>query len=265
MSSVTWNAADYAKNSHGQLAWALSIIHRLDLPANAAILDIGCGDGKITAELARRVPQGFVMGIDNSPEMIEHACNTWTNEIQNIEFKIADAQSFEPSGNFDFAFSNSTLHWITDHLAVLRNVCKALKPGGRIVFSMGGEGTASTVFCVLHEFRRNGRWANYLSESITPYNFTGPEQYNQWLPEAGLIGTRVALIKKQITYRNLDALEGWLRTTWTPFSRLVPDELRDQFLHELALQVSLNSKTNEEGSILLPMVNLEVEAIKSPV
>ena len=61
MPSTQWDAGDYARNSRGQFGWALSVIKRLELPAQANLVDLGCGDGKVTAELARRVPYGRVV------------------------------------------------------------------------------------------------------------------------------------------------------------------------------------------------------------
>jgi trans-aconitate 2-methyltransferase len=70
---VRWNAADYAANSAAQQIWARELIAQLRLRGDEHILDVGCGDGKVTAELARAVPKGSVTGIDASPEMIAFA------------------------------------------------------------------------------------------------------------------------------------------------------------------------------------------------
>jgi trans-aconitate 2-methyltransferase len=68
-----WNAKEYSKNSTNQYAWGQELIPKLTLKGNEALLDIGCGDGKITAELAKCLPRGIVLGIDNSKEMINLA------------------------------------------------------------------------------------------------------------------------------------------------------------------------------------------------
>jgi trans-aconitate methyltransferase len=71
--SIQWDARDYAEHSQGQYGWGLSNVERLGLRGPEWVLDIGCGDGKLTAEIARRVPAGRVVGIDNAPGMIEFA------------------------------------------------------------------------------------------------------------------------------------------------------------------------------------------------
>lgn len=265
MPSTRWNASDYAKNSQGQMGWALSIIDRLELPMDARLVDLGCGDGKITVELARRVPNGHVVGIDNSPDMIELAESTWCSAIPNVKFHVADVQSFELPVIFDLAFSNSTLHWVPNHLSVLRSVSRALKSDGRAVFSMGGRGTASAVFNALGDFSRKGQWAEFLAGAEAPHYFFGPEEYSHWLPIAGLRATRVGLVEKLMRHENTRALEGWLRTTWMPYTERIPANQRELFLRELVEKVRSGCDTADKGAILLPMVNLEVEAVKTAV
>ncbi|HEX2623263.1 MAG TPA: methyltransferase domain-containing protein, partial [Phototrophicaceae bacterium] len=70
---MQWNPQDYAKNSGAQLGWARELITKLNLKGDEALLDVGCGDGKITAELARAVPDGFVLGVDSSPDFVAYA------------------------------------------------------------------------------------------------------------------------------------------------------------------------------------------------
>ena len=88
-----WNAADYAANSVVQQTWARELIARLKLRGGEHVLDVGCGDGKITAEIARAVPRGFVAGIDASAEMIGFARQSFPpSQIPNLQFQICDAR-----------------------------------------------------------------------------------------------------------------------------------------------------------------------------
>ncbi len=77
---MKWNAADYAANSVVQQTWARELIAKLNLRGDEHILDVGCGDGKVTAEIARAVPHGSVTGIDASPQMIAFAKKTFPDE-----------------------------------------------------------------------------------------------------------------------------------------------------------------------------------------
>ena len=91
-----WNAADYAANSAVQQTWARELIARLHLRGDEHVLDVGCGDGKVTAEIARAVPRGFVVGVDASAEMIAFARKAFpAAEISNLKFQICDAREIQ--------------------------------------------------------------------------------------------------------------------------------------------------------------------------
>ena len=113
----TWNAADYAANSAVQQTWARELIARLNLRGDEHVLDVGCGDGKVTAEIARAVPRGSVSGVDASAEMIAFARKTFPPaKIPNLKFQICDARKIRfRATQFDLVFSNAALHWVDDH------------------------------------------------------------------------------------------------------------------------------------------------------
>src|SRR5512145_1019858 len=141
-----WNAEDYAGNSSVQMQWALELIASLSLKGNERLLDIGCGDGKVTARLAELLPHGRVCGIDLSPNMIRLAHGQYPpGSHPNLSFLQMDATDIRLPDLFDVAFSNATLHWVCDHLAVLRGIHACLLPGGKILFQMGGRGNAAEI------------------------------------------------------------------------------------------------------------------------
>ncbi|WP_457569446.1 class I SAM-dependent methyltransferase, partial [Desulfurobacterium sp.] len=129
-----WNADDYAKNSPFQKKWARELIEKLSLKGNERVLDIGCGDGKVTFEIAQRVPDGYVVGIDSSEEMIKLASKMFPpSKYPNLSFKLLDVREMDFFEEFDVIFSNAALHWVIDHKPVLKKMFRALKCGGRAV------------------------------------------------------------------------------------------------------------------------------------
>lgn len=263
MTSAIWNAKDYARNSQAQLLWARALLERLDIAVDADVLDIGCGDGKISAQLAQLVPQGRVVGIDNDVGMVELATQTWCPRLANLQFRVIDAQEIDFQDEIDLAFTNSTLHWVPDHPAVLIGVSRALRPAGRLFFSMGGRGTAAVVYRALDEIGSSKEWADFLAGASSPHHFFGPGEYRKWLAAVGLIADRIELVPKVMRHADSIALEGWLRTTWTTYTSRLPESQRPRFLSELTEMVKSRCDVAEDGAILLPMVNLEVEARKA--
>ena len=136
--SYAWDAKDYAKNSQNQLQWAKELIPKLKLKENEALLDIGCGDGKITAELAKYLPNGRAVGIDSSAQMIKLAQNNFPKQnFPNLDFQLMDARKLSFENEFDVVFSNAALHWIVDQKPVLEGVQKKPKTWGKTSVSNG--------------------------------------------------------------------------------------------------------------------------------
>lgn len=260
--TVRWNAQDYAEHSQGQYRWGLSVVERLALRGTEWVLDVGCGDGKLTAEIARQVPNGRVLGVDNAPDMVRFARRAHTPELDNLQFLLADAQALDLPPEFDLAFSNSTMHWIPDHPAVLKGLFGALKPGGRIFLSMSGRGTAAVVLSAIAELAEHAPWQRWLGDLHVPWYFFGPEEYAVWLAEAVFSSRRVELVPRTMRQAGVAGLAGWLRTAWMPYTERVPQDDREAFITEVAHRVEACCATAADGAILLPMVNLEVEADK---
>jgi trans-aconitate methyltransferase len=255
---IRWDASDYAKNSQGQYGWAMSNIGKLRLSGSETVLDIGCGDGKVSAQLGRLVPNGRVVGIDRSPEMIALAQRRI--DLPNATFRVRDAQALDFEEEFDAVFSNSAIHWMPDQRAVLQGIARALKPGGRVFLSMGGRGTAALATKNLDLLKKESVWAPFLMSAVSPHHFRGPEEYAPWLAEVGLLADRVELVSKPMRLASIDAMEGWFRTTWMPYVESIPAAQRGEFLREWASRVAADCGLADDGALLMPMVNLEVEA-----
>lgn len=260
---IKWDAVDYSRNSSAQLAWARELIGKLELSGSERVLDIGCGDGKVTAEIARMVPGGIVVGIDKSEDMIGLASASFPgDEWPNLSFARGDASRLGFCEDFDVVFSNATLHWVVDHAPILRGVARALKPRGRALLQMGGRGNAAGILGVVEEFCVSGRWAKYFAGITNPYGFYGPEEYSQWLSHAGLRTVRVELIRKDMAQQGKEGLAGWFRTTWLPYTQCVPEHLRDEFVGEVVERYIERHPADKDGTVHVQMVRLEVEAVR---
>jgi trans-aconitate methyltransferase len=253
--NVKWDAADYAKSSSAQQKWARELIAKLNLTSSERVLDLGCGDGKVTAELAALAAS--VVGVDNSPEMVALAEST--HQAANLRFLQADARSLPFTDEFDVVFSNATLHWVKDHTPVLAGIRRALTPGGRILLQMGGYGNAAQVVTAVDEVRSRPQWATYFDGFEFPYGFYAPEEYHGWLLEAGLTPVRVELIPKNTPHADRAAFEGWFRTTWIPYTQRVPEPQRQAFVTEV-VNTYLEQNPPIHGEVRVLMMRLEVEA-----
>ena len=260
---IKWDAADYAAHSVPQQAWARELIARLKLRGDEHILDVGCGDGKITAEIASAVPRGFVVGIDASAEMIEFAQKAFPpGKNLNLEFRVMDARKIKFARRFDFVFSNATLHWVDNHRAFLRGAAAVLRSGGRLIVSCGGKGNAQDVFVALRPEMRLKRWREFFRRIPKPYFFYAPEDYEKWLPKFGFKVNTLKLAPKDATYAGLDGFAAWLRTTWLPYVQRVPENQHEEFIAAVTERYVAKHPSDAESKVHVRMVRLEIEAEK---
>jgi trans-aconitate 2-methyltransferase len=252
-----WNADDYARNSSAQETWAMELIDKLKLRGYESVLDIGCGDGRITDKIAQYLTSGCVVGIDQSENMIRRASDF---KRVNLSFRVMDVMALCLEQEFDIAYSNAVMHWVKDHRTVLQEVRKHLKPGGRILFQMGGYGNAYDMARTVESVIVLKQWSDYFQGFNFPYYFYQVHDYEQWLPEAGFEIGRVELIPKDMVHDDAKGLKGWLRTTWFPYTDRVPETDRELFVKQLTDLYLSKYPVDAEGKTHVRMVRLEVEA-----
>jgi trans-aconitate 2-methyltransferase len=255
-----WNPEDYEKNSSAQEKWADALILRLELDGTERVLDIGCGNGKITAKIAEQVPKGRALGIDSSQDMIDLARKRFPpSQYVNLRFEQKDALCLDFDQGFDLVTSFSCLHWIKDHPAVLRGARRSLRPGGKLLIQCGGMGNAEELMVQAEDLIHKSKWSRYFQDFEFPYYFYDSERYHTWLEQAGLEEIRSELIPKEMVQQGKAGLEGWLRTTWHPFIERIPEYLKKEFVSEMAERY-LECHPLDDGLAKVKMIRLEVEA-----
>ena len=263
MNKYNWNAKDYEKNSQTQQKWARELIEKLQLKGTENVLDLGCGDGKVTAEIARLVFNGSVIGVDNSTSMINLAMSKYPqNKYSNLSFKLMDARNLTFENQFDIIFSNAVLHWIKNHKLVIQGLYKSLKTFGKILLQMGGQGNANGILSLFNEIQLDTEWRPYFENFVFPYGFFGIAEYEQLLINSGFIKKRIELIPKDMKHNGKLELEGWIRTTWLPYIELVPEDKRDKFIRLISTKYIEKNPLDSDGMVHIAMVRLEVEAEK---
>ena len=264
METYAWDVPGYIRASAEQQNWGRELLDKLNLKGDEKVLDIGCGDGRLTAEIARRLPAGFALGVDNSGNMIAFARQRYKADAHpNLRFQVGDALSLPFRDEFDVVFSNAALHWVRGHLPVLAGVQRSLKGGGRALLQMGGRGNAAEVLDVLGVMLKSERWRNYFAGFIFPYGFYGPEEYEAWLPGAGLRPLRVELIPKDMKHDGGAGLARWIGSTWLPYVGRVPEERREELVADFVARYLERHPPDSRGRFHVKMVRLEVEAVKT--
>ena len=146
-----WNAATYTQNHAFVFNYGESVVALLAPQPGELILDVGCGSGELTQQLAQA--GATVVGIDASPEMVALA----RQQFPALDVRLADATTLDLPERFDAVFSNAALHWMPEATAVAQRLYQHLKPGGRLVAELGGRGNvAQLIAATLHQLRLHG-------------------------------------------------------------------------------------------------------------
>lgn len=265
MNTYRWNARDYAQHSQAQKQWAKELIAQLPLSGHENVLDLGCGDGKITAEIAGIVNRGTVVGIDNSAAMIALAKRRYpARQHRNLSFRVMDARNLSFAACFDVIFSNAVLHWIQQHQPVIEGLYRSLKSGGKILLRMGGQGDAAGMKAAIDRVKDSPQWTEYFSDFEFPYTFAGVDDYRVMLEAAGFTVKRLELLARNMTHDGRAGLAGWIRTTWLPYTQRIPEELRESFIETVCSSYLAQAPLSADGTAHVAMVLLEVEAEKPP-
>jgi trans-aconitate methyltransferase len=263
-----WNPADYARHSQGQQRWAKELIGLLELQPWESVLDLGCGDGRNTAQISRLVPQGKVIGVDRSKEMVRYAREHFSSgRFPNLSFEQADAAQLPFNSQFEVVFSNAVLHWVKDHPSVLSGIARSLRPRGRCVLQMGGKGNGEGVIAAFDECLARPEWQPERQSDQQPYEFPysfhHPADYREWLNNAGLLADAIELIEKDMVHSDRSAFTGWLRTAWLPYCERMDAGRREGFLEAVTDCYLRRNARDQAGQVHVRMMRLQVLAHKA--
>jgi trans-aconitate 2-methyltransferase len=217
----------YESASAHQKEWGMKIIEELGLRGTEAVLDLGCGDGTLTARIAEFVPRGEVVGIDASQGMIDVARK---KEAGNLRFVLMDINDLDFSERFDVAFSNATLHWVRDHMRLLRNVRRALRHDGVLRFNFAGEGNCSHFFKVIREAMELPGFSRYFEDYPWPWYMPPVAEYRTLLEQAGYRDARVWGENADRFFSDEEAMVRWIdQPSLVPFLARVAEESKADF------------------------------------
>ena len=245
-----WNAAQYAQQGRFVADIAGGVLDLLAPRVGERILDLGCGDGVLTAKIAATGAE--VLGADSSPSMVDAA------QALGLTAQVMDAEALPFDAEFDAVFSNAALHWVRNQEAMLSGVFHALKPGGRFVAEMGGHGNIAAIRVALAGVLRQWGLDAYTMENNF---FPSDTQYRSRLEAAGLTVDQIALIPRP-TKLPESGMRGWLETFRRGLLEQLPPERREQAL-EQAVALLRPVLYTEEGGWTADYVRLRFHARKS--
>jgi trans-aconitate 2-methyltransferase len=250
-----WVAENYNKNSDFQFHHAEYALSKYSFKGNEDILDVGCGDGKITSKIAKLAPQGTVLGIDSSKSMIDFAIKNFSRTQENLSFNVCRAEDINFRNAFDLIVSFACLHWVKDQISFLTGAKNALKADGKIIITLYPK--HPDIWNAIENTVQNEHWLKYFSEYSNPHISYDLPSYELLIKEAGL---KTIYIEEQMPiafFSSRSEAEDFLRS-WLPHADQVDYQLREKFIKEIIHRFLSISNIQNENNIGIPFRRLDI-------
>lgn len=214
-----WNAELYDDKHSFVWKMATGLLDLLDAKAGERVLDLGCGTGRMAADIAAK--GASVVGVDRSADMIQQA----RKNHPGLRFEVMDALAISFDEPFDAVLSNATLHWIKEAETVAAGITKALRPGGRFVAEFGGKGNVKELLAAVE---RAWRKLGIAGEVPNPWYYPSVAEYSAVLEKHGLEVTYASLFERPTPLEDGElGLRNWLKMFGSAFVEKLPAEQRE--------------------------------------
>lgn len=214
--NMEWNSTLYDKKHDFVAEYGKGLLEFVPKNDEQAILDLGCGTGILTVQLAELCNK--VIGVDSSQSMIDKA----KEQFGNIEFMVCDALALPFENEFDVVFSNAVFHWISDHDALLINIHKVLKPQGLLVCEFGANGNIATIENAFEKA------CNSLGYDYEPkFNFPTVENFGKLLENNGFIIDRIYDYDRPTVLKDKEqGLVNWMKQFFASELAVMPEHIQ---------------------------------------
>jgi len=231
--ATEWDAATYREVSALQEWLAAKSLASLTLAGGERVLDVGCGDGRISAAIAAHVSSGSVLGVDASQHMVDFAAAAFPPaEHPNLHFAVADAAALHLTPDFDLAVSFNALHWVLDLPAALRGLHAALVPGGRALLRFVPASTRRSLEDVIEDTCAAAQWRTWFADHRTPFVHPDAGAYAALARAAGFIVKGAGMAHEAWDFGSRPAFAHFAAGTFVAWTSRLPEDRRDAFIED---------------------------------
>lgn len=226
-----WGGEKYANIAELQHTLATAALDVIDWDPRATVIDLGCGDGVVTTEIALRVPEGNVLGIDPSEKQIDFAVAN--HVLPNLRFAVGDATTFEVNPARNVLTSFYALHWVHDLEQAAQRIFDALYPGGIVLMQHVGSGERQSLEETIALTSSSERWAQYFLDYQQPFEHRSDSEWNQLLVAAGFDDIEVHVEDIAWDFGDRAGFRAWCLGTFGAWTARLPEDRIDAFINEV--------------------------------
>ena len=259
--TLEWDAAEYEVVSAPQTGWGADFLgvflEHYGLRGDEAVVDAGCGTGRVTELLLRHLPRGTVLAVDASGAMVEAARRRFAGNGR-VRVERQDLRELEVEELVDVVFSTATFHWVLDHERLFDRLARALRPGGRLVAQCGGKGNIARTMAATEEVMGEARFKDTFAGWEGVWNFADPETTKARLESAGFEDVETWLHEEPTRFGSVGELARFLKTVvLRQHVAVLPEGERDAFSTAVAARLA------ERGSLVVDYVRLNIIATRT--
>ncbi|CAN5791008.1 class I SAM-dependent methyltransferase [soil metagenome] len=240
-----WNAAEYHRLANPHVGWGRSVLARLPLKGDETVIDAGCGSGRLTADLLDLLPDGRVIAVDQSANMLKQARQHLNPQAPGrVIYLQADLQELVVDEQVDAIFSTAALHWVLDHQRMFDYFYRALKPGGWLVAQCGGGPNIASLLVQAATLMGSDDLAPHFNGWDGPWEFARPDETGARLQRSGFVSIETRLEEAPVTLANAAEYRDYLETVvfGIHLSRIPERSLQQAFLDRLTEQSAADAR-----------------------
>jgi trans-aconitate methyltransferase len=234
-----WNAQAYTRLSNPMQTWGEFIVAQLPLEGDETALDLGCGSGRLTEFLLRKLPRGRVIAVDRSANMLEAAREHLQSEFDGrVEYLQTSLDELELQREADLAFSNAAFHWVRDHPRLLSVVFRALKPGGWLVAQCGAGPNIARVRERAARLMAAEPFRPFFEDWPGPWEFAYPDVMADRLHAAGFVDVDTDMFEAPVQLSSVQETHDYFENVilGSHLARIPDLALREKFVDSLTEQ-----------------------------
>jgi len=252
---MAWDPAQYEKFKKERARPFFDLLAQLDDISPRTVVDLGCGTGELTAELAKKWPQAEVVGVDNSPEMIAKS-TPFANP--RLRFAIAEIEDWSPAAPVDLVFSNAAFHWLKNHEQQIERLAKCVATGGTLAFQAPNQYREPS-HTIIQEVRNAPEWKPMVGSATFDGYLAEPQWYLDTLRAFGFTPRLWETIYYQVLDGENSALEWVKGTALRGLLAKLNTRLQERFLAQCAEKFN-RAYPKENGGTLFPYRRMFVVA-----